>query len=160
MGTVKYSGPIASFRCPTEAEIRSLKVHFSPKQEGTGDPSPENVREIVGWDGVEVYNWTSANASTSSVPSEYKKVEYLEGTDASYIATNYVPDTTSDSLKFTAMVEFTSYYSGDRMIFGSQPGRSAQSGRLQLELYNFANARSGSYYTRCGKAGYINVCNG
>lgn len=54
MGTVKYSGPVASFHCPTEATIRSLKVHFSPKQEGSGDPSPENVRPIVGWDGVEV----------------------------------------------------------------------------------------------------------
>lgn len=52
MGTVKYTGPVASFHCPTNAEIRSLKVHFSPKQEGSGDPSPENVREIVGWDGV------------------------------------------------------------------------------------------------------------
>lgn len=54
MGTVKYSGPIASFHCPTEATIRSLKVHFSPKQLGSGDPSPENVRPIEGWDGVEV----------------------------------------------------------------------------------------------------------
>ena len=54
MGTVKYTGPVASFHCPTNAEIRSLKVHFSPKQEGSGDPSPENVREIIGWDGVEV----------------------------------------------------------------------------------------------------------
>lgn len=54
MGTVKYSGPVASFHCPTNAKIRSLKVHFSPKQLGEGDPSPENVREIVGWDGVEV----------------------------------------------------------------------------------------------------------
>ena len=54
MGTVKYTGPVASFHCPTNAEIRSLKVYFSPKQEGTGDPSPENVRPIVGWDGVKV----------------------------------------------------------------------------------------------------------
>ena len=54
MGTVKYTGPVASFHCPTSAEIRSLKVHFSPKQLGEGTPSPENVREIEGWDGVEV----------------------------------------------------------------------------------------------------------
>ena len=53
MATVKYTGPIASFHCPTNADIRSLKVHFSPKQLGEGDPSPENVREIVGWEGVE-----------------------------------------------------------------------------------------------------------
>lgn len=55
MGTVKYTGPVASFHCPTNAEIRSLKVHFSPKQLGEGTPSPDNVREIEGWDGVEVY---------------------------------------------------------------------------------------------------------
>lgn len=54
MGTVKYTGPVASFHCPTNAEIRSLKVHFSPKQLGEGTPSPDNVREIEGWDGVEV----------------------------------------------------------------------------------------------------------
>ena len=52
MGTVKYSGPVASFHCPTEATIRSLKVHFSPKQLGSGTPSPENVREINGWNNI------------------------------------------------------------------------------------------------------------
>ena len=52
--TAKTSGEIASFMTPAKTNIKSLKVHFSPKQLGTGDPSPENVREIVGWDGVEV----------------------------------------------------------------------------------------------------------
>lgn len=52
--TAKTSGDIASFMTPAETNIKSLKVHFSPKQLGEGDPSPENVREIVGWDGVEV----------------------------------------------------------------------------------------------------------
>lgn len=52
--TVKTSGDIASFMTPAETNIKSLKVHFSPKQLGEGDPSPDNVREIVGWDGVEV----------------------------------------------------------------------------------------------------------
>ena len=56
MGVVKYSGPVASFHCPTNAEIRSLKVHFSPKQLGEGTPSPENVREIEGGDGINLYN--------------------------------------------------------------------------------------------------------
>lgn len=82
MGTVKYSGSIASFHCPTNAEIRSLKVHFSPKQEGIGDPSPENVREIVGWDGVVVHN-----DDGNVVPKEYQKVEYLESTGTQYLNT-------------------------------------------------------------------------
>lgn len=54
--TAKTSGEIASFMTPVKTNIKSLKVHFSPKQLGTGDPSPENVREIEGWDGVEAYN--------------------------------------------------------------------------------------------------------
>lgn len=52
--TAKTSGEIASFMTPAKTNIKSLKVHFSPKQLGTGDPSPENVREIEGWDGVEI----------------------------------------------------------------------------------------------------------
>lgn len=40
---------------PNVNNITSFKVHFSPKQEGTGDPSLENVREIVGWNSVEGY---------------------------------------------------------------------------------------------------------
>lgn len=52
----KTSGEIATFMTPAKTNIKSLKIHFSPKQLGTGDPSPENVREIVGWDGVEAYN--------------------------------------------------------------------------------------------------------
>ena len=52
--TAKTSGDIARFMSPSMTNIKSLKVHFSPKQLGTGDPSPENVREIEGWGGVEV----------------------------------------------------------------------------------------------------------
>lgn len=54
--TAKTSGEIASFITPAKTNIKSLKVHFSPKQLGTGDPSPENVREIIGWDGINTYN--------------------------------------------------------------------------------------------------------
>ena len=54
--TAKTSGEIASFMSPSMTNIKSLKVHFSPKQLGTGDPSPENVMEIEGWDGVNAYN--------------------------------------------------------------------------------------------------------
>lgn len=34
--------------------IKSLKVSLEPKQSGTGDPSPSNIRPISGWSGVEV----------------------------------------------------------------------------------------------------------
>lgn len=54
--TVKESGEMINFISPNVSNITSFKVHFSPKQEGSGDPSPENVREITGWNGVEGYS--------------------------------------------------------------------------------------------------------
>ena len=39
---------------PEYNELVKLKTEFSPKQAGTGDPSPENVRPISGWDSVKV----------------------------------------------------------------------------------------------------------
>ena len=46
------SGSVAHFRTPSRVPIESLKFHFLPKQEGTGDPSPSNVRPITGWTGL------------------------------------------------------------------------------------------------------------
>lgn len=51
--TVK--GPIASFRSADKTPIESLKLHFLPKQEGSGDPSPSNIRPITGWTGCNAY---------------------------------------------------------------------------------------------------------
>ena len=31
-----------------------MKVYFSPRQEGSGTPSPENIRPITGWTGIEL----------------------------------------------------------------------------------------------------------
>jgi len=53
MNVIK-EGSIASFYTVNKAPIKHLRVYFSLKQEGSGDPSPNNVRPISGWDGVEV----------------------------------------------------------------------------------------------------------
>lgn len=54
--TLTKSGSLVSFHSPTEADIQSLKVYFSAKQEGSGDPSPENVRNISGWTSATAYH--------------------------------------------------------------------------------------------------------
>lgn len=53
--TNTVSGAVASFKTPGKVPIRSLKAYFSPKQEGSGDPSPENVRPISGWTGINAF---------------------------------------------------------------------------------------------------------
>lgn len=47
---------------PEYKNLVKLKTTFSPKQAGTGDPSPENVRAISGWDSLKV---TVSNESES-----------------------------------------------------------------------------------------------
>lgn len=90
MGTVKYSGPVASFHCPTEATIRSLKVHFSPKQLGSGDPSPENVREIEGWDKI-CSSISGTNLADTSVFMLNKSISWggQKETYGNFTTTNY-----------------------------------------------------------------------
>ena len=45
---------IATFKDGADAPMKSLKVAIEPQQEGSGDPSPTNVRPISGWDEVDV----------------------------------------------------------------------------------------------------------
>lgn len=42
------------FSTDVAAPLKKCKIHFSPVQTGSGDPSPENVREISGWDKLEI----------------------------------------------------------------------------------------------------------
>lgn len=51
---------------PEYKSLVKLKTTFSPKQAGTGDPSPENVRAITGWDEVTA-NVRGKNVFDSSV---------------------------------------------------------------------------------------------
>lgn len=39
---------------PKYVALEKLNVEFLPKQEGTGDPSPDNVRPITGWESLQV----------------------------------------------------------------------------------------------------------
>lgn len=49
------SGSVASFQTALKAPLKECKVYFEPVQEGSGDPSPENIRPISGWTGLEIY---------------------------------------------------------------------------------------------------------
>ena len=43
-----------SFSTKRSVTIDSLKTHFLPIQEGEGDPSPDNVRPITGWNSIKI----------------------------------------------------------------------------------------------------------
>ena len=71
------SGDLVTFDTDMKGKLKECKVYFSPVQEGEGDPSPDNVREITGWNGVSV-----------GLPSEYQEVEWIESTGEQWIDSN------------------------------------------------------------------------
>lgn len=50
------SGAIATFNTDMQAPLKSLKVNIDVKQSGSGDPSPTNIRPLVGMTELNVYD--------------------------------------------------------------------------------------------------------
>jgi len=50
----EFSGEIVTFEPDSNETIKSLTATIVPQQSGSGTPSPENVREISGWESVSV----------------------------------------------------------------------------------------------------------
>lgn len=86
-------GPIATFTTNIAKELASLIVNIAPVQSGTGDPSPDNIRPISGWDGCNVvrcgknlFDKTTAslnryiNNTGGTTPSQYNQdvTDYIE----------------------------------------------------------------------------------
>ena len=60
-------GSMVQFDGDFSSKLKSCKVNFLPIQEGTGEPSPENIRNIIGWSDFRLY-W---NHSTNLIPLEF-----------------------------------------------------------------------------------------
>lgn len=118
--TVGGTDNLVSFKSAARVPIDSLKVHFKPIQEGEGDPSPENVRPIRGWNEVEAYKSgkniaqvTGYNAMNSANADIHNKLSNDYGTT---ISTNNFgwPDTSVTITQTTAPNNnsITSYQNG------------------------------------------------
>lgn len=57
-------GTEVSFITSKARPLVDCYVDFFPVQEGSGDPSPENVRQISGWNGISVYLSPTASGGT------------------------------------------------------------------------------------------------
>ena len=72
------SGNIVNFSTSLEKPLQNLKIHFNPIQEGEGDPSPDNVRPITGWTGINLYHNAENMVFNETIPisweSEYGNI--------------------------------------------------------------------------------------
>ena len=70
------SGSIATFNTDLSANLTDMKIHFHPVQEGSGDPSPTNVRPITGFDGITVYHSGSDRSTPLEIPISFGRTIY------------------------------------------------------------------------------------
>ena len=80
-----FSGNPLQFNAPKAHTLKSATVEFSPKQSGTGDPSPDNVRPISGWTGVDIYH-TGANVWDEEWRNGYYTNTGTFNPNANYVA--------------------------------------------------------------------------
>lgn len=73
------SGTIATFNALANTQIKNLEIEINAKQEGTGDPSPDNIRPITGWSqakitrcGKNLWNGAHTGETINSTTGEVK----------------------------------------------------------------------------------------
>lgn len=120
--TVVGTNGIATFDTDFKAPVKSVTIPFEPKQEGTGDPSPDNVRPISGWTGCEIrhfYQLFDENSETieRKYYSNNGRILDDDGITTTRIYTQYIPVSPntmytihgdSDDLAYIRVVEFNS----------------------------------------------------
>lgn len=137
--TITKEGALASFYTVNKAPIKHLRVYFSPKQAGTGDPSPENVREIEGYAGIKVFHAYDDICSYNDISAEdtYLDNNGNELSNNRYFLSKYIP--VSSEKKYTVMPDTS-------VITGTAPSlcwydnnKTFISGVQHNNLYTYCN---------------------
>ena len=89
----EVSGSICTFDDGSETPVKSLSINIDPVQAGSGDPSPENVRPISGWDSVNVTvaGKNLIDVSGWSTTSSYNSLQLKVKSGYSYTMQSNIP---------------------------------------------------------------------
>ena len=123
--TITSANGLVSFKSNVEMPLK-VTCEFSPVQEGTGDPSPDNVRPISGWTGCEIGQGGSnifnaqADIAIPVKPAGHKYYHaspnsYILGihyTSFKYYGSSYITDFTKTQTGFTYSTTNASYTVG------------------------------------------------
>jgi len=75
----EITGNPVSFNTNLSKPLKQMLIPFTPVQSGSGDPSPDNVRPITGWTGVNVYR-TGVNLCGGKRFADELKARYPSAT--------------------------------------------------------------------------------
>lgn len=154
-------GDLVTFNTDLSAPLKSCKVSFSPVQEGEGDPSPENVRDITGWNGVEVNRCGKNLIDKTAYENIYTTYDYI---DSSYRCkkiqlkpnTTYTVSFTSTGADANVIILFnyTSHVNGNtfldlRKASGSKTYTTDDTGCLYIGSVNTNNDKYNARMSVC-----------
>ena len=141
------AGPVAKEGNPvSEIGIGSagldVKTTFEPKQEGSGDPSPDNVRPITGWTGAKLTrcgkNLLPNNNSTQTISG----ITFTVNADGSVTANGTATDTAILTLvSSTSNPGFRNALLGKQITLSGCPS-GGSSKTYDLRIYRYADANS------------------
>lgn len=114
------SGSIANFSTDMKAPLKECKIHFLPVQSGSGDPSPDNVRPITGWTGVNVEHSGKNVAHITGFSAKSTENPYATKSSSNNYGTTI--STTSFSLPDTELVITQTQSSETAKIYEYQNG--------------------------------------
>ena len=113
--TITKEGALTSFYTVNKAPIKHLRVYFSPKQTGSENPSPENIRPIEGWNNCK--NYTSGkNLLDTTKNSQFEHPDF--SFENGVVQTRWIGSGNSTKLYFTQIFSAGTYtisckYSGE-----------------------------------------------
>lgn len=115
------SGAIASFDAQVAAPLKILKADINPVQAGSGDPSPENIRPISGWDEIKITNESGEIFEAANIVATESEIKAYYDADLVLKAGTYVFSTdATDSVTLIG----AQYYSGSWVNLFTQIGTS------------------------------------
>lgn len=123
------SGSIATFQTDMVGKLKECKIYFEPVQEGSGDPSPDNVRPITGWTGCEVtVSPTTQSSDGTTIPIDWTN-------EAGTVYGGYV-----DLVKGEVVAKWISYlFDGTQRLSSTWYGADRQRGFNSSGFYWYLN---------------------
>lgn len=97
--------------------LKSLLIPFTPQQEGTGDPSPENIRDFVPWNGLKVFGGGKNIFDSVTYPL----------TEDKWISSSNGDLNTNTTSGYACTVDFIPcvWLRGQKITLNHRPGKSA-----------------------------------
>lgn len=142
------SGAVASFTDGADnVPVEDLKISIEPKQSGSGDPSPSNVRAISGWDVVKVTRTGKNLLPKYVINPTYNNVAFTVNADGSVHAVGTASPTCNAGNTITGL-------DGEFILTGCPEGGGAST--YQIWIFDVtANAATQITDTGSGSRGTL-----